>query len=212
MMAFDERLREALRFSRLKQADLAKRAGIAESQVSCYVNGQYMPNGRTMAKIARVVGVPPAWLAGELDLSLEDAVKLYREPLSPQAVPVVGKVAAGVPILAEQNVVGSAPVQDPPHGMFALVVKGDSMAPRIMDGDLVLVLPQETAEDGDVVVALVEDEATCKVFRKSAWGVTLVPFNAAYAPLVFSGDECSRLHIVGRVVESRHSWGWPQKR
>lgn len=206
MAEFKDRLREALRYKKMNQKELARRAGVAESQVSCYVRGIYKPNGETLAKIATIVGVSATWLTGESDLSVEDAVREFKEPTDFATVPIVGNVAAGTPILAEENIVGFVSVSDLKRGMFALKIKGDSMAPRIMDGDIVVIVPQDTAEDGDVVVARVEDDATCKVLKKSPWGITLVPFNTAFPPLVFSGEECSELHIVGKVVESRHYW------
>lgn len=206
MKEFKDRLRETLKLVGIKQAELARQAGLAESQVSSYVNGKYRPNGEALAKIAKVLGVSPSWLAGEIDLPVAEAVRAYQEPMVAKSIPIVGRVSAGIPVLADENMVGTVMVKDFRRDLFGLRVKGDSMSPRIMDGDLVIVLKQDTADDGDVVIALVEDEATCKVFRKTAWGATLVPFNASYAPLVFSGEECQRLHIVGKVIESRHSW------
>ena len=102
------------------------------------------------------------------------------------AVPVVGHVAAGAPILAEQNIEDHV-ILSPEfarEGWFALRVRGDSMINAgIFDGDLVLVKPQQDAPDGSIVVALVEDEATVKRLDRSSGRVRLIAENPAYAPL-----------------------------
>ncbi len=112
-------------------------------------------------------------------------------------IPVVGSVAAGVPILAEQNIedhlmLSPALAED---GWFALRVRGDSMVNAgILDGDLVLVKPQQDAPDGTIVVALVEDEATVKRLDRSAGHVRLVAENPAYEPI-----EPEEVSMVGEV-------------
>lgn len=113
------------------------------------------------------------------------------------AVPVVGNVAAGTPILAEQNIedhlmLSPEIAQD---GWFALRVRGDSMVNAgILDGDLVIVKPQQDADDGTIVVALVEDEATVKRLDRSAGHVRLIAENPAYAPI-----EPEQASMVGEV-------------
>jgi repressor LexA len=119
-------------------------------------------------------------------------------------VPLVGRIAAGTPVLAEQNVEDHLVVPmgyagDAEH--FALTVVGDSMVEAgILDGDVVIVRGQETADDGDVVAVLLpgpaEDEATVKRLRRQRGKVMLVPENAALEP--FDMDPDGR--ILGRVV------------
>jgi repressor LexA len=113
------------------------------------------------------------------------------------AVPVVGNVAAGVPILAEQNIEEHLMLSPDlaQEGWFALRVRGDSMVNAgILDGDLVLVRPQQDAPDGTIVVALVEDEATVKRLDRSAGRVRLIAENPAYAPI-----EPDQAEMVGEV-------------
>jgi len=113
------------------------------------------------------------------------------------AVPVVGNVAAGTPILAEENIeehLMLAP-EIAQEGWFALRVRGDSMVNAgILDGDLVIVRPREDAPDGTIVVALVEDEATVKRLDRSAGRVRLVAENPAYSPI-----EPEAASMVGEV-------------
>lgn len=211
MNEFQVRLRRAMLASGLRQADLAKKAEISDSKVSCYMSGRYKPNAETISKLAAALGVTPAWLVGEGpdDLpalsrkALERSVSDAPLPFKDNRVNVIGEVAAGVPIAAQEDIVGTVLTD---RDVFALRVKGDSMSPRIMDGDIVLVDQNACPDDGDVVIALVGDEATCKILKKAHDRVTLVPFNAAYPPFVYSGEEISDLHILGVVVEHRHSW------
>lgn len=199
MDVFVAQLRKAMFLKGWRQADLVRAIGATDGQVSSWYNGKYRPNAEMMDKIAKALGVSVAFLLGKEEVPLA-ALTLPKA----EEVPVLGRVAAGVPIEAQEDVIGSVFAEKP--GLFALRVKGDSMTPRIMDGDLLLVQPQDSAEDGDLVIAVIDGEATCKVLRRNAYGVTLVPFNAAYAPFVYSRAQAEDLRILGKVVESRHDW------
>lgn len=113
-------------------------------------------------------------------------------------VPIVGSVAAGQPILAVENIESYFPVPAemmPNHESFMLKVKGESMINAgIFDGDQVLVQKQPTAENGDIVVALIDDSATVKTFYKEADHIRLQPENDAYDPIILT--DCM---IVGKV-------------
>ncbi|MCD8199641.1 MAG: transcriptional repressor LexA [Coriobacteriaceae bacterium] len=106
-------------------------------------------------------------------------------------LPLVGKVAAGAPILAEQNIEEEVPLPTSLVGdanSFLLTVQGDSMVDAgILDGDTVIVREQQTANDGDIVVALIEDEATVKTYYREADCIRLQPQNAAMEP-IFTRD------------------------
>lgn len=116
-------------------------------------------------------------------------------------VPVLGRVPAGKPLLAEENIDGFLSVaRETASGkeVFALKVKGDSMIEDgILDGDYVVIRRQVTAENGDVVCALIGDEATLKRFYRRGNTVTLKAANRNYAPIVFSGGE---FRILGKAV------------
>lgn len=115
------------------------------------------------------------------------------------SVPLVGRIAAGVPITAEQHVedVMSLPTQLVGSGnLFLLTVSGDSMVDAaICDGDLVVVREQRNAENGEIVAAMLDDEATVKVFKQRDGHTWLLPQNSAYEPIL--GDEAT---ILGKVV------------
>lgn len=201
MNVFQARLNRAMFMKGIRASEISEKSGINKGNISHYIKDGSMPSTENLKKLADALGVSADWLLGKEEMS---NAKLTIPEVS--KVPILGKVAAGVPIYAQEDVTGSVLVEDP-EGMFALRVKGDSMSPRIMDGDLVIVHAQNYAEDGDLVIALDEkEEATCKVFKRSAWGVSLVPFNPAFSPFVFGKEEAETLRILGVVKESRHEW------
>ena len=115
----------------------------------------------------------------------------------PGQIPVVGVVTAGMPILAVENQEGTLPWNDP--GCFALRVRGDSMRNAgILPGDKVVVRPQSTADDGQIVVARLEDEATVKRLRRRNGEIWLLPENDAYAPI--DGTHAEIIGVVKAVV------------
>lgn len=115
----------------------------------------------------------------------------------PGQIPVVGVVTAGLPILAVENQEGSLPWSEP--GCFALRVRGDSMINAgILDGDKVVVRPQPTANDGQIVVARLEDEATVKRLRRRNGEIWLLPENENYDPI--DGTDAEIIGVVRGVV------------
>ncbi len=119
-------------------------------------------------------------------------------------VPVLGRVPAGKPLLAEENIEGFLPVgREMAQGkeVFALKVRGDSMVDDgILDGDYVIIRRQETAETGDIVCALIDGEATLKRFTKKGSTVTLRPANKNYSPIVVSQEEPGSFRILGKAI------------
>ena len=133
------------------------------------------------------------------DPSKPRALELVDAPRPPKPLPLVGQVAAGVPILAEQNIedyVDVPAILRRSDDDFLLRVEGDSMIDAgIHNDDLIVVHRQATADNGDIVVALVGDEATTKRFYREAGRVRLQPANELYEPIVLDDVE-----LVGRVV------------
>ena len=129
-----------------------------------------------------------------------------NEPLSTNSteVPLIGRVAAGEPILATQNIESTLQVDQallPASGtLFALRVHGESMQDAgILDGDIVLARQQENAEKGDIVVALLGEEATVKRYQPGPDGIQLLPDNDAFAPIIVPPDD-EDFSIAGKVV------------
>ncbi len=136
----------------------------------------------------------------ERDGSLTRALRPrpFRQSQPSRYVPLVGKVAAGEPILAQQNIEEAMPLPEglfPDGDLFLLRVRGDSMINAgIMDGDLVVVKRQQSADNGDIIVALLDEEATVKRFFQHSHAVELRPENEALEPII-----TREAQILGRV-------------
>ncbi|MDP2647212.1 MAG: transcriptional repressor LexA [Desulfobacterales bacterium] len=124
-----------------------------------------------------------------------------------KTIPLVGRIAAGTPILAIENREDELPVNPSMFASemcFALRIQGDSMIEaHIMDGDLAIIRPQNNAENGQIVAVIVENilhEATLKILRKTKSTLELHSANRAYPPLVFSGRQRQRVRIVGKLA------------
>jgi len=118
-------------------------------------------------------------------------------------IPIIGRVAAGLPLLAQENIeeMIQLPKDWAPAGAFLLKVQGNSMeGAHILDGDYVLVHPQETAVNGEIVVALIGDEATVKRFYRTDRGVSLKAENPAYRPIDIERSEATAFKVVGKVM------------
>lgn len=118
-------------------------------------------------------------------------------------IPIVGRVAAGLPLLAEQNIEDTVqlPKQWAPAGAFLLKIQGNSMeGAHILDGDYVLVHPQRTATNGEIVVALIGEEATVKRFYRTERGVTLKAENPRYKPIEVDQKDAPSFKIIGKVM------------
>ncbi len=132
-------------------------------------------------------------------LTLADRARAIRE------VPILGRIAAGLPLLAEENREGSVPIladwlAGKGEDLFALRVRGESMVnAHILDGDLVLVRRQETAQPGEIVVALLDNEATVKRFARQGEAIVLKPEHPTMAPIVVRPGERDA-KILGKVV------------
>lgn len=118
-------------------------------------------------------------------------------------IPVVGRVAAGQPVLAEENIEGSLTIDRNFIGgkteCFGLKVRGDSMINAgILEGDLVIIQPQKEAQNGDIIVALLEDEATMKRFEIENGKIQLIPENEKYEPILVNNPE--NFSIIGKVI------------
>lgn len=185
----------------MKQADLAHRLNVRQTTISNWENGKTEPDYSSLQMMASIFNVSTDYILG---YSLN--AKEYPSPLS---VPVLGDVAAGIPIEAIQDIVDYEEIDKAMMGsgeFFGLRLKGSSMEPRMRDGDVVIVRKQSDAETGDVVVAMVNgDSATVKKLKKGPSGITLIPNNPAYDPMFYSNEEIVQLpvRILGKVVELR---------
>lgn len=178
-----------------------------------------------LKKIAEFFEINPDWLAGTSDFKTNkeilenfdnksnlDVIKgqMIDVQENTTRIKVLGKVAAGVPRhMQDEYVIGYEDVSNDmikDDTVFGLEINGDSMSPRILKGDIVIVREQNDAESGDVVIVTINgDEATCKRLMKYADGISLISFNPAYEPMTFSNKEIEEkpVRIIGKVIENR---------
>lgn len=187
----------------LTTEELAQRMGYkTRSSITKIETGKAdIPQSKVKA-FARALQTTTAYLMGDDDArEARPSIPAGFEPLPEMtAVPLVGTIACGTPILAEQNVEARIGVPAVWRADFALTCKGDSMAPRYLDGDIVCIRCQPQVENGQIAAVLIGEEATLKRFYQNGDTVTLQAENPAYSPLVYRGEELNEIRIEGRVV------------
>lgn len=197
---FKERLRDLRTSRKLTQDKLAKELGIAKSTISMYENGNREPDFETLELIADYFNVNLGSLIS--NISISNTSKAI-------SVPVLGYVRAGIPIEAVENILDYEEISQEMASQgeyFALSIKGNSMEPRIAEGDVVIVRKQNIVENGELAVVLVNgNDATVKKFYMNDNGVTLISTNPSYEPFYYSKDDVDSLpvQIIGKVVELR---------
>lgn len=207
-MNFRTRLKQLRNEKKINQRELANFLKVAPSTISMYESGQREPNFEVLESLADFFNVDLNYLLGKSDkttkLMLENEQKLQG-----LKIPVLGTVAAGIPISAVEDILDYEEVPQSWENQgefFALKIKGDSMEPKIDDGDVVIVRQQSDANSGDTVIALVNgDDATCKKLQKTENGIMLVSTNPNYLPMFFTNEEIvtKPVVILGKVVELR---------
>ena len=190
----------------LTQAELAKKLGVAPSTVGMYERGQREPDFETLEKIANYFSVNMNTLLGK-----ENETDIASGSLGIK-IPVLGKVAAGIPITAVENILDYEEISSEmaSSGEYvALKIQGSSMEPRMYEGDVVIVRVQSSVEHGEVAVVMVDgSEATVKKVQLLSNGILLQPFNPTYEPIFYSNEEIEKLpvRIFGKVVECRQKY------
>ncbi len=200
---FSKRLRYYLNQYEMTQAEFAKKMGVGTTSVYNWCNGIKVPR---MDKVDIMCKL--------FHCTRSDLVEDKQPPQKRKGVviKVLGNVAAGIPIEAIEDVVDEEEISEElarTGQFFGLKIKGDSMQPRICEGDTVIVRQQDDAESGDIVIALVNgNDATCKRLRKYHDGIELVSNNPNYEPMFFSNDEVisKPVKIIGKVVENRQKY------
>jgi len=187
----------------MTQDELAKQTGYTDrSSIAKIERGDVdLPQSKIMM-FAEALGVTAGTLMGNSGIVNDESTSIH--------IPVYDRVAAGIPIEALENIVDYEEIPESWPGEYAAVrVKGDSMAPRIQDGDVIIVRIQSDASSGDIVVALVNGkDATVKKLIKHDNGIVLQPFNPAYESMFFSSDQANRIPVTiwGKVVENRQKY------
>ena len=200
---FKDRLAEAM--ENITVTELAARLSISKQSVSAYLSGTRKPKQLLLSEIARVLGVNPSWLAGYRASKMPELKKSHTGV----RIPVYGRVAAGIPIEAIENIEDYEEIscEMAAKGSYiALTIHGQSMEPRMNEGDVVIVRLQDDVETGDTAIVMVGGgDSTCKRIKKTPEGVTLISTNPIFEPMFYSNAQIAELpvRILGKVVELR---------
>ena len=203
MSSISERIMVAISKAKLSYSELSELTNIPKAALQRYATGTTpkVPLDRLEA-IAKATNVSAQYLMGWGEK--------YEKRVNGVRIPVLGYVAAGIPIEAITDVLDyeelSPEMVKDGSEYFALQIKGSSMEPKISEGDVVIVRKQEDCENGQIAIVCVNgDQATCKRVMKQANGILLQPLNPAYEPTFYTAEQIQNLPItiLGRVVELR---------
>lgn len=209
---FAERLFSLVKENNTDVNVLAQKMGIkSKSTIYRYMNAEMSPKITTVKYLAEYYNVNPIWLMG-YDVDMRKKSKLDKLGNPVVEIPILGTVKAGYDYLAQENWIGTVDIDKKlaeSGEFFALKVKGDSMAPVLIEDDIVIIKKQDDFENGDIVVAIVNgDEATIKKGKKSESKILLQPFNTNYDPLIFTEEEMDTIpvRIVGIVKQLKREF------
>ena len=195
------KLKEIRRSKGITVEELAEYTGIDKNVIMAYEDRSLEPDLETMSIIAKCLRAGETELYGLPRIGIKKGVK----------IPVLGSVAAGIPIEAITDIEDYEEITEEMANtgeFIALRIKGNSMSPKIENGDIVIIRAQNTIENGEIAIVLVEEnEATCKKIEKTPGGITLIPFNKDYDSVFYSNEAIESLpvRIFGKVVELRRS-------
>ena len=177
--------------------EAAARLGMPYTTYVNYEKGTREPNSETLIQLARFFGTTIDNLLGKTDALIPPGFQPMPEM---SAVPLVGRIACGTPILAEQNIEARIGVPALWRADFALTCHGNSMAAMIQDGDIVCIRKQPEVENGEIAAVRIGEEATLKRFYRQGDTVMLQAENPAFSPLGYTRDQLNEITIEGRVV------------
>lgn len=195
---FVENLKKQMRLNNKSQADLSKDLNLPFTTISNWYRGIRYPRPDKMQLLADYFGI-------RMEELISNSINN-----SGIKIPILGTVIAGIPVTAVEDIIGYEEINEKMArcgDYFALEIKGDSMEPKMSKGDIVIVKQQNTVENGQIAIVLVNgDEATVKKVRFRDNGIELIAFNSyVYEPHFYSAKEIEELpvKIIGRVVELR---------
>ena len=205
MTKFGIRLRQLRTARNLSQMDFAKQIGLSKSSVNMYERGEREPGLETLERIADYFNVDMDYLLGKSEITnrtyLSDMPANITTMPEMHKIPLIGTIACGEPILADEHI--EEYIDLPRHitATFALICKGDSMInARIFDGDVVYIRQQDTVANGEIAAVLIDGEATLKRVQLYDDHIALEPENPQYRPLVYWGEDMNTIRILGKAV------------
>ena len=180
----------------LTQQAVAEALGVSRSAVAMWEKDEREPDLETLTQLAKLLGVPLTALVERREAPLPQNLR----PVRARRIPLLGTIAAGEPIFAEEEHETYVDVDGSARADFALEVKGESMEPVYKDGDVVYIRRQDDVRDGQVAAVVVDDSATLKRVYHLPVGVQLMPLNPAFAPMLFTPENSDSVRILGLAV------------
>ena len=211
-MEMAERIKERRNAMGFTQEELGEKLGLQKSAIAKYENGRVENMKRSViADMATLLECSPAYLMGWDDNINSSNTQM---PIKEKGIKVnvLGRVAAGIPIEAVENIIDTEEITEElakTGKFFGLRIQGDSMEPDIHNGDTVIVRQQEDAETDEIVIALINgNDGVCKRLKKYQNSIALVSINANYEPMYFTEKEVESkpVKIIGKVVELRRKF------
>lgn len=204
---FVERLEKALKEKNVSKKQFLADLGLSINSITHWRNRGNVPAGKTLDRIAEYLGVSVDYLLGKSNtpepgtfINIFDIPGIEPMPQT-KKIPLLGDIACGDPILAEENLEGYIKLDEGIKADFALRCRGDSMInARILDGDIVYIRQQPTVENGQIAAVLIDNEATLKRVYRDGDTLILQPENPAYAPFVFTPTTGADVRILGLAV------------
>lgn len=193
----------------MTQAELSEKTGIPKSTLSGYFAQRSTPNAGNLEKISGALHVDKSDIDPRYKVSEPGEIKynvkaIDAESINTVRIPVVGDIACGTPITAEQNIEGYHDVNliHVPNGkLFGLRCKGDSMEPLIPNGAIVTIIQQPTVENDEIAAVLINGEATLKRFKRLNKGhIVLYPINTKYEPIFLDDQNHDDIKIMGKAI------------
>lgn len=195
----------------------SERSGISKAYISLLEKNKHPKTGKEISPSILCIKQAAQGMNMSFDdlFSLLDGKVTVSTDIEPKkstkglTIKVLGRVAAGVPIEAVEHIIDTEEISEDmakTGEFFGLQIHGDSMEPRMYEGDVVIVRQQDDAESGDIVIAMINgNDATCKRLTKYAGGITLSSLNSKYQPMIFSNEEIINkpVRIIDKVVELR---------
>ena len=201
------KLRELRKAKRLSQIDLAKYMNVQQSTISNWESERTEIDVESLTKLAKLFQVSLDVLLGHTDEHNFTNSGLYSitgiSPIATRRVPMLGKVACGEPIYADEDRESYVMAGTDISADFCLIAQGDSMTgARIMDGDIVFCRSQSMVDNGDIAVVLIDDSATLKrvFYYPEKKKLVLQAENPKYEPFVYVGEELNDIRIIGKAV------------
>lgn len=195
------RIKEMRKSRKMTLKELGEHIGLSESNTKRYEDGQIKTVGiDIIKKIALALDVPASYLTGWEDIPQYQKLSNYV-PIIKKKIPLLGEIAAGQPIYADEHIEEFLPVDDEVKADFALKIKGDSMInAQINDGDIVFIRQQSDVDNGQIAAVLIDDSATLKRVYHMDGVIQLQAENPQYPPMIYSKNNCDECRILGLAV------------